>query len=277
MLPDSSLPERFPLVPHIRQYTAPWAMEIGAAEALLERLRGYDINAHIARAQAKEPEVEAAAGGTVVGRVRPAPVIFSDGIATVSIDDTMTKYGSSFFSYPGNLAMQLRLRALARDDSVKGVIMQVDSPGGSVAGVADLADEVYSLAQLKPVVAVIEDIGASAAYYVASQANLVVAQPAARVGSIGTVLVLNDYSKAFEQQGVRAIVISSGKFKGAGSKGSTITDEQIAEWQKMVDGYATEFMAAVAALKQGEVAALLVFDQLSDQRVIATIITDPPS
>jgi protease-4 len=96
------------------------------------------------------------------------------------------------------------------------------------------------------VVAHIDDLGASAAYWIASQADKITAnQPSALVGSIGTIQVIYDQSAAAEQQGIRPLVFATGPLKGLGTPGTKVTEEQAAHVQSLVDSVQVNFDAAV--------------------------------
>jgi ClpP class serine protease len=86
---------------------------------------------------------------------------------------------------------------------------------------------------------------ASAAYWIASAADRVVASPSSTVGSIGVYLAVPDFSKAAEMAGIKMVVIKSGKFKGAGIEGTSLSEDQIANLQESVDSIHADFKAAV--------------------------------
>jgi protease-4 len=138
-----------------------------------------------------------------------------------------------------------QLRAMAQDDRVGAILLHIDSPGGHVAGTKELADDVRAVDEAKPVHAYLEDTGASAAYWVASQARTVAANAMAMVGSLGTFTVLYDLSKAAEMEGVQVHVVSTGERKGAAAPGTPVTDEDLAEARRLVDGFDAFFRAAV--------------------------------
>ena len=93
--------------------------------------------------------------------------------------------------------------------------------------------------------AYIEDTGASAAYWVASQAKTVAANAMAMVGSLGTFTVLYDLSKMAEMEGVQVHVVSTGERKGAAAPGTPVTDEDLAEARKLVEGFDAFFRQGV--------------------------------
>lgn len=132
------------------------------------------------------------------------------------------------------------------DPNVVAIVLDIDSPGGSVGGVAELADRIHAARGTKPIVAVANTLAASAAYWLAAQADEVVATPSALVGSIGVYGVHFDISKAMEMEGVVPTIISAGKYKVEGSELSPLTDEARAAEQSLVDEFYGMFTKAVA-------------------------------
>lgn len=220
----------------LEQYCGPWAIEERAAEQLLGHCRSAElIRRHIL--SAADDAAPATASYT----------LDADGLAVIRIEGALTKYGSSLGSPLGTLELRRQVRAAAADPAVKAILLVIDSPGGAVAGVGDLADAVAAASRVKPVVAFAEDMAASAAYWVAASAGRVVANPSALVGSIGTFMVVEDWSAFYQAQGVRPIVIRAGEFKGAGTRGTQITAEQQADFARVVGELNGLFLAAVSA------------------------------
>lgn len=139
------------------------------------------------------------------------------------------------------------INAVAADPGVAVIAVKVSSGGGQVAGTLPLANAIAEAAKLKPVFAYIEDMGASAAYWPASQATRVFSDPMAMIGGIGTYSVIYDYSGEAAIGGIKAHVIRAGKFKGAGTPGTEITAEHLAEAQRTVDALNEHFIAGVAS------------------------------
>lgn len=175
---------------------------------------------------------------------RPLYTIVGDGVATLRLDGPMAKAAGKYAS-ASTVTARRAIRAAVADPKVGSILMVVDSPGGYVAGTQDLADDVAAANDQKPVVAYIEDLGASAAYWVASQAGKVYANSGAFVGSIGVFAVVQDSSKAAELAGVKVHLISTGPLKGAGADGTPVTDEMLAAWQVEVDATMAQFSGAV--------------------------------
>lgn len=143
------------------------------------------------------------------------------------------------------------VRAAAADPSAGGILLDIQSPGGAVAGIPECAGIIGAAAKAKPVCAFIRGVGASAAYWLASQANEIHTQPSAVVGSIGVYSVVYDTRKMFEAFGVQVQVFRSGKFKGAGIEGTSLTEEQAAQIQSQVDRLATLFRSEVHKGRHG--------------------------
>lgn len=215
------------------QYFGLWAMEDSRMRGLLNRVMNTDPVQH--RADYSECDTSEIDAG-----------VDADGIATLHIEGTMTKYGSSF-SEAGSTKRAERAIRLWRDDpKVRGLLMVIDSPGGTVAGTGDLADEIAKFSAVKPVVSYIEDMGASAAYWVGSQANEVYANATALVGSIGVFVSLVDSSERAASLGYKIHVVKSAPGKGAGEDGTEIDEETLGEIQRIVDASHVLFVNAVA-------------------------------
>jgi len=239
-------------VPHWEQYTGWWAMPLDRFDEMAAILRSADPTQHVletqARADRRRKEIQAAqtwredAAGDAAGYWK------NDGVAVVDLVGVMTKYGGSFSAMPGGLVgLQRTLRQAAVDPDVRSIVLRVDSPGGNVSGTGDLAAQVGKINRQKPIVAFLEDLAASGAYYVASQARTIIATKDTLVGSIGVYMVIDDWSVFFAREQVKRHVIRAGIMKGAGLMGTEITPEQLADFQRMVDEINGVFVTAVAA------------------------------
>ncbi len=170
-----------------------------------------------------------------------------NGVAVVPLVGTMVKYDSwilSLFGGVSTVAVKANLQAAIADPSVDSILMYIDSPGGEAAGTAELATAVANSS--KPVVAYVSDLCASGAYYVASQADRIICNPSAFVGSIGVYTTVVDSTEAAKQEGYKVTLVAAGEHKGEGAFGVPITDSAIAETQKVVDAIYELFVAAVA-------------------------------
>jgi len=142
-------------------------------------------------------------------------------------------------------ALREQFRAAMDDRAVNAIFLHIESPGGSVDGVADFADEVYQAGFEKPVIAFADELAASAAYFIGSQANRFYANQTAGVGSIGVYTVVVDSSKAAENIGLKFHIIRSGDHKGVGSAGVKVTEENIGTIQERINVLHSIFTNAV--------------------------------
>jgi len=138
------------------------------------------------------------------------------------------------------------LEDLAANADVGAIVIDVDSPGGTAAGLSGVTDKIYALRGKKPIIAVASDLMASAAYYLGSAADEVIADPDSLTGSIGTIGVHVDWSAALEKAGLKVTMIYAGKYKSEGNPYEPLTDEAKEDWQNMVNQYSETFIAAVA-------------------------------
>ena len=172
-----------------------------------------------------------------------------DGIAKIPIQGVILKDVPEAFRWLGIPATSTTETSLAvemanHDPEVDEIEFFVDSPGGTVSGVQALADVIaYSE---KPTTAAVSDMAASAAYWLASQADVVEANASAMVGSIGVYRVMVDSSEAYAEEGLTVHVVKSGNHKGTGTPGTVITDEELEEEQRLIDQAAGMFVEAVA-------------------------------
>lgn len=151
------------------------------------------------------------------------------------------------------------MQQVAADPAISAIVIDVDSPGGTVNGVSEAANAVYEARQSKPVVALANGMCASAAYWIASQAHEVVAVPSlldASIGSIGVYTVHADMSAALEKGGVKPTIISAGKHKVSGNPFEPLSAEERAVIQQRVDGTYEEFLSMVARGRGVDVSAV---------------------
>lgn len=175
--------------------------------------------------------------------MKPPPM--PGGVCVIPMVGPMVKYGG--FWGCSSMETMAMVNAAAKDPACSQIMLYIDSPGGSVAGISELASAVALAGQTKPVIAQVSDLCASAAYWVASACNKVYANKMALVGSIGVYAVVDDYSKMFEQMGISVQVVGTGDYKGMGEPGTKVTPEQIQYVRDMVNAANEQFMGAVAA------------------------------
>ncbi len=133
---------------------------------------------------------------------------------------------------------------LARPD-VKAIVLDVNSPGGTVQGVQELSDKIYQGRKQKHIVAVANSLAASAAYWIATAADEVVVTPSGQVGSIGVFTVHQDFSKAYEEAGIKTTLISAGKHKVDGNPFEPLSEEARERIQENINYFYGMFVQAV--------------------------------
>ena len=138
------------------------------------------------------------------------------------------------------------MRQALADESVSQILIDIDSPGGSVYGVAELADEIVAARAQKPIVAIANSLAASAAYWIGCSASEFYVTPGGEVGSIGVWQAHFDYSQALAAEGVTPTLISAGTYKVEGNPYAPLDPEAQAFMQSRVDDYFLTFSKAVA-------------------------------
>lgn len=144
------------------------------------------------------------------------------------------------------------LSLAAGDARVDTVVLDIDSPGGSVIGVQDTATRIAALRETKEVHAFIPAMACSAGYYLASQADIIAAASSAIIGSIGVYCAILDASEYYAELGAKMQFIKAGQFKTMGTEWRPLTDEERAILQEGVNRNYDAFKAAVTELREVE-------------------------
>jgi len=163
---------------------------------------------------------------------------FGSKIAVVELDGVILS--------PKQIVPQLK--KFADDDSVKAIILHVNSPGGGVAASEEIYREVKRIRdeKKKRIVASIETVGASGAYYVASATNKIYADNGSIVGSIGVIAEWVNYGELLHWAKLNAITMKAGEFKDTGSPTREMTPAERVYMQSLIDDMHTQFIQAVA-------------------------------
>lgn len=234
-------------------FNQPHAITPEAAEAIVAALQGRlgEIDLDLA-ALGRQHEAQANA---FVGR----PVLGDDkryrgyrlterGAAIVPIQGELVNRGSwlgassGLVSYEG---LRHTLRAVAADPQARSIVLDIDSPGGQVTGMAETADLVRSIAEAKPVIAVANGLAASAAYGIASAASRIVVGRDAHVGSVGVVYMHADRSKQFDKAGIKVTLIHAGARKVDGNPFQPLPEDVRGDIQTRIDEAYGSFVALV--------------------------------
>ncbi len=220
------------------------AIDIGALGDCLERS---------AKAVAA---AEAAAGSTASRGAK---------IAIIGAYGPLTPRGSWYGTSLSGLGQQVR-RA-SNDSDVAVVVLDIDSPGGTVSGTMEAANEVKAAAAKKPVIAIANTLAASAAYWIGSQATEFVMAPSADVGSIGAMIMHQDISGYLEQLGVKLTMIRSEQspLKNEAHPFAPLSEDATSYLQARVNEAGADFIKAVAAGRR--VSQAKVKDEFGQGRV----------
>jgi signal peptide peptidase SppA len=146
-------------------------------------------------------------------------------------------------------SIRAALRAAASAAGVQSILLAIDSPGGEVAGIADLADEIAATAQQKPMTAVADPSMYSAAYWLGSATGRVILPRDGGVGSVGVLAVHVDESQLLDNMGLKVTVLKSGARKDQFSSLQPLSDQARGELQAQVTQLAGTFFAAVAGYR----------------------------
>jgi signal peptide peptidase SppA len=208
-------------------YTKPWAI-LPAKHKAIQTV----LEAHLERAAFLDPDFlnddsPQEAGYELVGNT-----------AVIPIEGTIFNKASGLEAMCGAFSLEAfkaDLKSVAALPEVKNVLLNISSGGGTVTGVPEAADLIAQVAKAKNVYAYTDDCIASAAYWLASQANAIFISKSAEVGSIGVYLALLDITGAMEQQGVKLELFKAGKFKAMGIPGAPLSEDERAILQASVD------------------------------------------
>jgi signal peptide peptidase SppA len=212
-------------------------------------------------------EVEAALGRPLDNHHRNYEVI--DGVAVIPIHGVIAKRANLFSAISGGVSTELvglEIQTALEDRSVQSILLDVDSPGGSVDGLPELANLIFESRDQKKIVALANGTMASAAYWIGSAASEVYASSeTTAVGSIGVVATHTDVSVSQATEGVKTTEIYAGKFKRIASQFEPLTDDGKASIQAQVDYLYSVFVGAVA--KHHAMSTDAVLENMADARI----------
>jgi signal peptide peptidase SppA len=231
---------------NLEQYSGLWAIEEHAFATLWQMVSSLDLVSHVQAGVVKQAAVtrQMSVSGSQNGKGEQA------NIGIIEIRGAMTKQGSSLSDAGSTVRIRQSMRAARQDPDLDAVMVIFDTPGGTVSGTSELADEYAQLTAAKPTISFVEDTMASAGLWVGSQGRAIYANSEhATVGSKGVLFALYDMSGAAAKEGVRPVVIRTGDLKGAGFPGTEITADQIQHWQTMVDATNESFDKAMKSRK----------------------------
>jgi signal peptide peptidase SppA len=226
-----------------------WALD----RRVLAKLREV-IDRRATGAKLSEPEIEAAlSAGKSPATDGDSEPVAPDGVAIVPIRGVISRRSGLIEKVSTGRATSVEtirksIRAAARAKDITAVLLDVDSPGGAVSGVPELASEIADLAKKKPVIAHVDGgMMASAAYWLASGATKILATPSSQVGSIGVYTYIDDVHRHYEAAGVDTHLIATGRHKGVGVPGTRIESDQLDAIRASVEDVFGLFKSAVSS------------------------------
>jgi HK97 family phage major capsid protein len=159
--------------------------------------------------------------------------------------------------------------AALHDPAIGAIVLDIDSPGGSVSGVPELAAKIFAARGQKPIIAIANSLAASAAYWIGTAAEEFWCTPSGDVGSIGVYTMHQDFSAYFADVGITNTLVSAGKFKVEGNPYEPLDEEARAALQERIDEIYADFTKAVA-LHRG-VTAADVRNGFGEGRVVSAV------
>lgn len=203
--------------------------------------------------------------------------VSGDAVALVRLAGPIQEGASPSLLAGGGITPQVlreRLRTAGDDPFIKAVVLRIDSPGGTVAASQEMAGMVRDFP--KPVVVSMGDVAASGGYYLASQADRIVAQPGTLTGSVGVIFSTFDVEGLFDKLGIEIEAVTAGEHKDMFLPGR-FTPERRRIVQEMVDDLYEQFVGAVAqgrGLSEDEVRELATGQPYTGQQALALGLVD---
>ncbi|WP_009963151.1 S49 family peptidase [Verrucomicrobium spinosum] len=214
-----------------------WSFET----ALLARM-----GAAVAQSSALEGKAPDSRTADIYGTFQNVAIIRIDGV----IDKRLAALEAECFGGVDLEVIDEALQQAEHDRAVTHVVLDIHSPGGGVTGTPETAARIARLAQTKEVHAFVNCQACSAAYWLASQADVIAAAPSSCIGSIGVYMALLDETRALEMEGYTVNLIKAGKHKAMGASFQKLTDEERAIFQGQVDSIYADFKKAVTASRR---------------------------
>jgi len=171
------------------------------------------------------------------------------GIAVIPVTGTLVQKLGTLRPYSGMTGydgLRACLSMAMADEDVQGIALDIDSPGGEVAGCFDLADDIYRMRGSKPIWAILTESAYSAAYALASACDRILVPRTGGTGSVGVICMHVDMSKALGAAGVNVTLIHYGDRKADGSDSQPLSKEAMSRYQSDVDAMGELFVKTVA-------------------------------
>jgi capsid assembly protease len=218
----------------------PWLITPDSHHMLMEIVSAHEAGGALEQAQH-------ALAATMEANPQKRQYAVVDRVAVIPVEGILGRKFSNVLYSSGVTSSDVFSRLVtvaAADEQIDSILLTFDSPGGTAAGTPEAADTVARAGQDKPVMAYVDGLCNSAAYWIASQAQAIYATQSAGVGCIGCYLAILDSFRAEGRPG-GVQMFKSGKFKGTGYPGTTLETDERKMLQDNVDRIANEFKAAV--------------------------------
>jgi len=238
-----------------------WAIVPEKLDAIHQVLynRMHDIKVDLAEYEAQARET---------GQAETNYLRMDGDIAVIDMEGILAKRMNLFMRISGGSSTELLMRdyrAAMDDGDVRGLLVNADTPGGTVDGTEALAELVYESRGEKPVVTFANGLMASAGYWIGAAADMIITEETGEVGSIGVYQMHYDYSKADEKAGVKRTLIKAGKYKAAGNDTEPLTREIQDYLEEGVDYIYSLFVDSVARYRGANVGTVL--EDMADGRI----------
>ena len=248
-------------------YSTPWMLcpeKLLEIEAFVRRATVTDLAAILASPEIEEKrQVWAAAAAGAKSRAAKSK---GTAVGVISIFGTISRRADGFESGGTSIdRLTASFRAAVADDEIRAIVLDIDSPGGSVFGVDELAAEIFAARKQKEIIAIADHRAASAAYYLGAQAAKFYVAPSGQAGSIGVWSLHMDWSRVLANEGIRPTMITFGANKAEGNPFEPLADDTLAHYQAQVDEFGRQFVAAVA--RGRKVSAKTVREKFGDGRM----------
>lgn len=246
----------------LEMLNSPWAIQ---PETLQEMCAIYAAHRNGESNDLKA--VEAALGRPLSNE--PKPYTVQDGIALIPIEGVISKRMSLLQQICGGMSytsLQQDLATALNDPDVSGIILSIDSPGGTVDGVQAAGDAIYAARSQKPIAAYVDGKATSAAYWLGSSASqMYIGSDTDQVGSIGVITQHIDTSNAEHQRGVKITDLAAGRYKAVGTAHAPLSTESRGAIQDHLDQLYGTFVDTVARNRGTDVETAL--NKMADGRV----------
>jgi len=238
-------------LPHIaqRMFNVPVAILPEKAEIIVSVLSGRFGISQLERADGTVIQLQGSIASNVHAGPKEVGYDIEQGVAIIPVTGTLVHKNGYLYPMSGMTgydAIRHNFSAALNDAQVKGIVFDIDSGGGEVAGCFDLVDEIYSMRGEKPMMAILSEMACSAAYAIASACDVVTVPRTGMTGSVGVVAMHVDQSARLEKEGMRVTMVHYGARKVDGNEIEPLSSDGLKKLQEMVNETGKLFVETVA-------------------------------